>query len=149
MIEKIKELWKKYEEIIVYLIVGGITTVISWAAMFLVSYLAFGNPLHPTATQNLVLSTVNWTAGVAAAYPMNRVFVFKSKEKNIFKECTKFVGSRISTYLLDLVVRQIFGLLGVDVYITTIVSAILVIVGNYILSKLLVFRKKKSGVEES
>ena len=143
MIEKIKELWKKYEEIIVYLIVGGITTVISWAAMFLVSYLAFGNPLHPTATQNLVLSTANWTAGVAAAYPMNRVFVFKSKESNIFKECTKFVGSRISTYLLDLVVRQIFGWLGVNVYVTTVVSAILVIVGNYVLSKLLVFRKKK------
>ena len=148
MIEKIKELWKKYEEIIVYLIVGGITTVISWAAMFLVSYLAFGNPLHPTATQNLVLSTVNWTAGVAAAYPMNRVFVFKSKEKNILKECTKFVGSRISTYLLDLVVRQIFGWLGVNVYVTTVVSAILVIVGNYVLSKLLVFRKKKSDTEE-
>lgn len=143
MIEKIKELWKKYEEIIVYLIVGGITTVISWAAMFLVNYLAFGNPLHPTATQNLVLSTVNWTAGVAAAYPMNRVFVFKSKDPNILKECTKFVGSRISTYVLEIVVRQVFGLLGVDVYITTIVAAILVIIGNYVLSKLLVFRKKK------
>ena len=45
MIEKIKELWKKYEESIVYLIVGGITTVISWTAMFLVSYiLAFVMP---------------------------------------------------------------------------------------------------------
>lgn len=143
MIEKIKELWKKYEEIIVYLIVGGITTVVAWASMFLVSYLAFGNPLHPTATQNLVLSTANWTAGVAAAYPMNRVFVFKSKDPHILKEGSKFVGSRVSTYLLDLVVRQIFGWLGVDVYITTIVSAILVIIANYVLSKLLVFRKKK------
>ncbi len=148
MIDKIKELWKKYEEIIVYLIVGGITTVISWAAMFLVNYLAFGNPLHPTATQNLVLSTVNWTAGVAAAYPMNRVFVFKSKESNIFKECIQFVGSRISTYVLELVVRQVLGLLGVNVYVITIVAAVLVIIGNYILSKLLVFRKKKNDVEE-
>ena len=142
MIEKIKELWKKYEEIIVYLIVGGITTVISWTVMFLVSYLAFGNPLHPTAAQNLVLSTANWTAGVASAYPMNRIWVFKSKEANWVKEATKFVGSRISTYVLDLVVRQIFGRLGVNVYVTTVVSAILVIVGNYVLSKLLVFRKK-------
>ena len=58
------------------------------------------------------------------------------------KEAIKFVGSRISTYVLDLVVRQIFGLLGVNVYVTTVVSAILVIVGNYVLSKLLVFRKK-------
>lgn len=142
MVEKIKELWKKYEEIIVYLIVGGITTVISWTAMFLANYLFFGNPLHPTAAQNLVLSTVNWTAGVASAYPMNRIWVFKSKDPNWVKECTKFVGSRISTYLLDLVVRQVFGLLGVNVYVTTVVSAILVIIGNYVLSKLLVFRKK-------
>lgn len=145
MIEKIKELWKKYEEIIVYLIVGGITTVISWTAMFLVSYLAFGNPLHPTATQNLVLSTVNWSAGVAAAYPMNRIWVFKSKDANIFRECSKFVVSRISTYVLEIVIRQVFGWLGVNVYVTTIVAAILVIIGNYILSKLLVFRKKKES----
>ena len=142
MVEKIKELWKKYEEISVYLIVGGITTVISLTAMFLVNYLAFGNPLHPTAAQNLVLSTSNWTAGVVAAYPMNRIWVFKSKEANWVKEATKFVGSRISTYVLDLVVRQIFGFLGVNVYITAVVSAILVTVGNYVLSKLLVFRKK-------
>lgn len=145
MIEKIKELWKKYEEIIVYLIVGGITTVISWTAMFLVSYLAFGNPLHPTATQNLVLSTVNWSAGVAAAYPMNRIWVFKSKDANIFRECSKFVVSRISTYVLEIVIRQVFGFLGINVYVTTIVAAILVIIGNYILSKLLVFRKKKES----
>lgn len=143
MIEKIKELWKKYEEIIVYLIVGGITTVISWTAMFLVSYLAFGNPLHPTATQNLVLSTVNWSAGVAAAYPMNRIWVFKSKDSNVFRECSKFVVSRISTYVLEIVIRQVFGWLGINVYITTIVAAVLVIIGNYILSKLLVFRKKE------
>lgn len=145
MIEKIKELWKKYEEIIIYLIVGGITTVISWTAMFLVSYLAFGNPLHPTATQNLVLSTVNWSAGVAAAYPMNRIWVFKSKDANIFRECSKFVVSRISTYVLEIVIRQLFGWLGINVYVTTIVAAILVIIGNYILSKLLVFRKKKES----
>lgn len=143
MIEKIKELWKKYEEIIVYLIVGGITTVISWTAMFSVSYLAFGNPLHPTSTQNLVLSTVNWSAGVAAAYPMNRIWVFKSKDANIFRECSKFVMSRISTYVLEIVIRQLFGRLGINVYVTTIVAAILVIIGNYILSKLLVFRKQK------
>ena len=143
MIDKIKELWKKYEEIIVYLIVGGITTVISWAAMFFVNIVVFGNPLYPTAAQNLVLSTVNWTAGVASSYPMNRKFVFKSKDPNVFKECSKFVVSRISTYILDIVVRQLLGWAGVDVFVTTIISAILVIIGNYVLSKLLVFRKKK------
>lgn len=142
MIDKIKELWKKYEEIIVYLIVGGMTTVVSWACMFFVNIVIFGNPLYPTNAQNFVLSVVNWTAGVCFAYPTNRRFVFKSKDPNILVECSKFVVSRISTLILDIVVRQVLGLIGVNVFVTTIISAVLVIIGNYVFSKLLVFKKK-------
>ena len=142
MVEKIKELWKKYEEIIVYLIVGGMTTVFSWFWMFFVNIVIFGNPLYPTKTQNLVLSVVNWTAGVIFAYPTNRKFVFKSKNPNIVQEAGKFVASRVSTLILEIVVRQVFGWLGINVYVTTIVAAVLVIIGNYVFSKLLVFRKK-------
>ena len=142
MVEKIKELWKKYEEIIVYLIVGGMTTVFSWFWMFFVNIVIFGNPLYPTKTQNLVLSVVNWTAGVIFAYPTNRKFVFKSKNPNILQEARKFVASRVSTLILEIVVRQVFGWLGINVYVTTIVAAVLVIIGNYVFSKLLVFRKK-------
>lgn len=142
MIEKIKELCKKYEEIIVYLIVGVMTTIVSWFCMFFVNIVIFGNPLNPTSAQNLVLSVVNWTAGVAFAFPTNRKWVFKSKNPNIFAELIKFIGSRLFTLFLDIVVRQILGLLGVDVYITTIISAVLVIIGNYIFSKIFVFKKK-------
>lgn len=142
MVEKIKELWKKYEEIIVYLIVGGMTTVFSWFWMFFVNIVIFGNPLYPTKAQNLVLSVVNWTAGVIFAYPTNRKFVFKSKNPNIIREAGKFVASRVSTLILEIVIRQVFGWLGINVYVTTIVAAVLVIIGNYVFSKLLVFRKK-------
>lgn len=64
MIEKIKALWIKYEEIIAYLIVGGLTTVVSWAAKFLANFLLFDNTMYPTPFQNVVLSIINWTAGV-------------------------------------------------------------------------------------
>lgn len=141
MTDKIKELWVKYEEIIVYLIVGGCTTVFSWFWMFLVNIAVFGNPLYPTNAQNFILSTVNWTAGVVFAYPTNRRFVFKSKDPNIAAECGKFVVSRISTLILDIAVRQVLGWIGVDVFISTLISAVLVIIGNYIFSKLLVFKK--------
>lgn len=147
MTDKIKELWKKYEEIISYLIVGGLTTVVSWAAMFLVSWLAFDNPLYPTAFQNIVLSVVNWTAGVIFAYFTNRRFVFKSREP-MLREIPKFVLSRVSTLILDLAVRQIFGLLGINVYVTTIVSAVLVVIANYIFSKLFVFNRKAEEKKE-
>lgn len=148
MIDKIKELWKKYEEIISYLIVGGMTTVVAWVAMFLTNWLAFGNPLHPTPLQNVVLSIVNWTAGVIFAYFTNRRFVFKSHE-SMLKEIPKFVMSRIFTLVLELVIRQVFGLLGINVYVTTIVAAVLVIIGNYIFSKLFVFNKKKEVAQDS
>ncbi|MCM1189146.1 MAG: GtrA family protein [Muribaculaceae bacterium] len=141
MTDKIKELWKKYEEIISYLIVGGLTTVVSWMAMFLVSWLVFGNPLYPTFWQNIVLTAVNWTAGVIFAYFTNRRFVFKSHEP-MRQEIPKFVMSRISTFVLDLVMRQVLGLMKVNVYVTTVVVAVLVVIANYIFSKLFVFKKK-------
>lgn len=140
MIENIKSLMKKYEEMISYLIVGGLTTIVSWAAMYLASWLLFGNPLHPTPFQNVVMSTVNWVAGVIFAYFTNRRFVFKSHEP-MLKEIPKFVLSRVSTYILELVIRQLFGALGINTYITTFVAAVLVFIGNYVMSKLLVFRK--------
>ena len=133
---------RKYEEIIVYLIVGVLTTIVSWFCMFFVNIVIFGNPLNPTSAQNLVLSVVNWTAGVAFAFPTNRKFVFKSTNPNILCELIKFIGSRLFTLFLDVALRQVLGFMGVNVYITTFISAVLVIIGNYVFSKLLVFRKK-------
>lgn len=142
MFEKLKELFKKYEEIIVYLIVGVITTIVSWTCLFFVNIVVFGNPMNPTAVQNLILSAVSWVSGVAAAYPMNRKFVFKSQDPNIMQELSKFIVARISTLILELVSRQILGAIGVDVFVTTLICAVLVTIGNYIFSKLMVFRKK-------
>ena len=142
--KKIINLFKKFREIIVYLIVGVMTTIVAWGVMFLVNFIFFGNTAHPTPEQNLILSIVNWSAGIAFAYPTNRVFVFRSKDSHIFTELIKFIASRISTLILDIVVRQILGFMGVDVYVGTLISAVLVVIGNYVFSKLMVFSKKKS-----
>lgn len=142
MIEKIKKLWFKYEEIIAYLIVGGLTTVVSWAAKFLANFLLFDNTLYPTSGQNLVLSIINWTAGVIFAYFTNRRFVFKSHEP-MSKEAPKFVLSRVSTLILDTLVMQLLGMLGINVLVATLISSVLVIIGNYIFSKLFVFKGDK------
>lgn len=143
MIEKIKVLCKKYEEIIAYLIVGGLTTLVSWGAKFLANWLLFDNTMYPTAFENAVLSVINWTAGVIFAYFTNRKFVFKSKDP-MLKEAPKFVLSRVTTLVLDLVVMQVLGAVGVNVYVATIISAVLVIIANYVFSKLFVFQGKKN-----
>ena len=142
MIEKIKALLIKHREIIVYLIVGGITTVISWAAKFIWNFVFYAGTAYPTVVQNFILSVVNWVAGVAFAYPMNRRFVFQSKNPDILKEAGGFVMSRVATLILDIVMMQVLVLLGMNVYIATVIVAVLVIVGNYVFSKFLVFNKK-------
>ncbi len=143
MKDKIIELLKKYREIIVYLIVGVLTTVVAWAAKFIFNFVFYAGTAHPTAVQNFVLSVVNWVAGVAFAYPTNRRWVFESKSPDILSECTKFVMSRVATLVLDIVVMQLLALMGLNVYIATLISSVLVVVGNYVFSKLFVFKKKK------
>ncbi len=148
MIEKIKELWIKYEEIIVYLIVGVLTTIVSFTAKFIANAILYDNTMNPTSTQNLVLSTINWVAGVTFAYFTNRRFVFKSHDP-MLKEAPKFVISRISTWILDIVVMQVLGnLLGINLVIATLISAVLVTIGNYVFSKLFVFNKENPSEAE-
>ena len=119
MVEKIKALWIKYEEIIAYLIVGGLTTVVSWAAKFLANFLLFDNTMYPTPFQNVVLSVINWTAGVIFAYFTNRKFVFKSNAP-MLSEAPKFVLSRVSTLILDMVVMQVLTAIGVNLLVATL-----------------------------
>ena len=142
MIEKIKELCRKYEEIISYLIVGVLTTIVAWAAKFIANALLFGNTMYPTPMENIVLSIINWTAGVIFAYFTNRKFVFKSKEP-MKKEIPAFVLSRVSTLILDAVVMQVLTAVGVNLMVATLISAVLVTIGNYVFSKLFVFKNKE------
>ena len=144
MMGKIKSLCVKYRELIVYVIVGGLTTIVSWAAKFAWNFIFYGGTAYPTELQAVILSTVEWVAGVAFAYPTNRRFVFQSKDPEIFKECIKFVLSRVSTYLLSVGLNVLLTWLGVNVYVTTIVAAVAVVIANYVISKLLVFRKKEA-----
>lgn len=140
---KIHELYVKYEEILVYLVVGVLTTLVALGAKFLFNAIVYQNTAHPTSFQNLILSTVNWVAGVTFAYFANRKYVFRSHGP-MLPEAVKFVASRVSTYILDIVVMQVLGnLLGMSLLIATIISAVLVTIANYVFSKLFVFKKEK------
>lgn len=136
--------YRKYEEIINYLIVGVMTTIVSWAAKFICAF-TFLSHYQEIVWQNMLLAFINWTTGVIFAYFTNRKFVFKSTETNMLKEATKFVGSRIFTLFLDMAVQFIMNnVCGIDIFISTVTSAVLVVIANYIFSKLMVFTKKAS-----
>ena len=137
--EKIKQLYLKYKEIINYLIVGVLTTVVS-LAVYYISVFTFLNPDIPVQLQ--IANVLSWIAGVAFAYFTNRKFVFESTNQNKLQEATRFVSSRITTLLLDMFVMWLgVTILHFNDKIIKLISQILVIVGNYVLSKLFVFKK--------
>ena len=141
MVDKIKELMKKYEEIIVYLIVGVLTTIFSWAACFVAEVLG----LDPTSdVQNFIINSIGWAAGVLFAYPLNRKWVFHSTNPKIMKEFVGFAGSRVSTWGLDIVIMWFtVNLLHMNYWIAKIfISSVIVTILNYVFSKLLIFKKK-------
>ena len=137
--KKILNLYRKYKEIINYLIVGVLTTVVS-LAVYYISVFTFLNPENSVQLQ--IANILSWIAGVVFAYFTNRKFVFESKNTNKIKEATKFVSSRITTLVLDMFVMWLgVTILHFNDKLIKIVSQVLVIIGNYILSKLFVFKK--------
>lgn len=142
MIEKLKALYVKYEEIIVYLIVGVLNTIVSWAAWYLCAFTILDAQI---VWQNAVLSAIQWVVGVVFGYVMNRKYVFKSKNPRIMKEFLEFSGGRVSTWILDTVMMILLvNILSVNEYVSKIIVAVLVMIGNYLISKFLVFKKDKS-----
>ena len=138
---KILSLYKKHKEIINYLIVGGLTTIISMA-LFYGSTWTFLDGNNPIQLQ--IANVLSWTGAVIFSYFANRIFVFESKEKNILKEFLAFVSSRVLTLLLDMGTMFILStLLQINYTISKIVAMVLVTVGNYVISKVFVFKKKE------
>ena len=140
MIGKVKSLYLKHEEIVNYLIVGVLNTIVSWAAWFICAYTILDAQV---VWQNAALSVISWVVGVVFGYFMNRIFVFKSKEPNILKEFLQFSGGRVSTWLLDLVMMVLMvNVLRINEAFSKIFVSVLVMIGNYVISKLFVFKKK-------
>ena len=137
----IKKMYTKYKEIINYLIFGVLTTVISLIVYYGLTVTII-NPDNALMLQ--VANIISWIAGVLFAYFTNRKYVFESKNTNKVKEFISFVGARITTLLLDMAIMGIgVTILHGNDKIMKLISQVLVIVGNYVLSKVFVFRKKE------
>ena len=144
--DKIKELYLKYKEIVNYLIFGVLTTAVSLVTYYICVYTV----LDPEqAVQLQIANVISWILGVAFAYVTNRKFVFESNEKNKIKEASKFVTSRIATLLMDMAIMFIgVTLLKFNDKIIKIVSQVVVIIANYLLSKIIVFNKGENKDEQ-
>lgn len=136
----IKNIYLKYKEIINYFIFGILSTIISLITYYIL-ILTILNTQNPIELQ--IANIISWFFAATFAYVTNKKYVFNSKEKNIAKEITKFYSSRLTTLLIDMFLMFIFvTILKLNDKIMKLIVNIIVIISNYILSKLIVFKKE-------
>ena len=169
--EKLKALYKKYEEIVKYLIFGVLTTLVGWVVYFALLWAQraiFEIPASDTTSGKYIViytvaQVVQWIAAVLFAFFTNRRWVFTKAEKNvkIIPQLLKFSGGRVITFFIDYLVT-LFAAIGIATVIegstavelfgrawnlaeigAKVIAAVIVIICNYIFSKIFVFKNKK------
>ena len=136
--EKLKALYTRYQDVIPYLFFGVCTTLVNMAAYWVAAY-----PLGLGVTASMVIA---WVLAVLFAYVTNRRWVFHSEARTaseIGREIASFFSCRLATGLLDLGCMFLFvDVLRCNDLIIKALDNVLVVVLNYVASKLLIFRKR-------
>lgn len=137
MIKLIVEMYKKYEDVILYLFFGGLTFLISIG-----SYYIFAETFE---MHYMVANVISWIIAVLFAYVTNRIFVFKSNArgmKQIIKELWLFIACRLTTGGIEVVIMFLgVSLMSINDMIVKVIAQIIVILSNYVFSKLIIFKK--------
>ena len=144
MIDRIIKLIREKEEVISYLFWGVVTTVVNWG-----TYAVCAKYLN----LSIVLSNaVAWVVAVAVAYVSNKLWVFKSKSWElplVIRELGMFLSARIATGAMEIVAVPALVKLGLTAQIggvkggvSKVLVSVLVVILNYVFSKLLIFRKR-------
>lgn len=138
-IDTIKGLYFQYKEIINYLVFGGLSTVVNF-----ISYFIFARLL---SIDEVISSGLSWFCAVLFAYITNKLFVFESKtktKKDLIFECVSFFGCRvISGILCDVgTFALMVRVLKINDIIAKLVTQIMVIIVNYVFSKVIIFKEK-------
>lgn len=133
------DMYKKHEEGINYLIFGFLAFVLNYILYFFFESLLHMNYMAATA--------FSWVLTVIFAYWTNRTFVFKSKNQkkgDLMKEFTSFIGARIATELLELLLMYLMvDMADINSYLAKLAGQTIVIITNYILSKIWIFKDKQ------
>ena len=146
---KIKELVKKHWDVVSYLFFGVLTTLVSWITY--AGFMLLFEKCGMNGELNIIISNVlSWIFAVIFAFITNKLWVFNSKSfeaKTLWYEIGTFVSARLVTLLIETGILAgaalIFGSDNTVVnIIMKVITSIIVVVLNYIFSKLIIFRKK-------
>ena len=139
---RLVDIFKKRREIIMYIICGAATTLVSLLIYYVCAEFFFD---VNNAFQLQIINVISWVLSVLFAFITNKILVFKSKDSP-FKEMMRFYLARIGTLLIDMFLMYLFVtvLLQNDMLAKCVVSVVVIIL-NYIFGKVLVFRKENSN----
>ena len=130
-------LYAKYKEVLLYILFGGVSTVVSIGS-FVLCQMVLG--MH-----ELIANVISWVLAVSTAYATNRTWVFgsKAKGKALWTEIVSFFSGRVLTLVMEEGILLVFVTwLGLADAWVKVAAQIAVLVGNYFISKLIVFKKK-------
>ena len=149
--KKIQDIYYKHEEALWYIFFGALTTGVSFLSAGISKYALelFGANTHIVSTASTVFS---WICAVTFAYVTNRIWVFESKArgtKQIMSEAAAFFGGRICTLIVEVVMMELGNsIIGINYWVTKIIANIVVLILNFVISKLFVFKDKKEAEDE-
>ncbi len=130
--------YKKHKSVLLYLFFGGLTTVISIAVFWLFRY--------PLGLNELVANGISWVIAVLFAFFTNRIWVFRAPTKTageFLRQMASFYGGRVVTLLIEEALLAVFiTWLSFPDMPVKITAQIVVILLNYVISKLFVFKKE-------
>lgn len=147
----IKKLFIKYREVIDYLFWGILTTVVSWCSFGLFS-ISFNAVIKNSVSAAIICANIlSWLCATAFAFVTNKLWVFRSKSWNkkiVFTELSKFVSARMATGIFELIAVPLLVKIGLNQTIldvegmfSKILVSIIVVILNYLLSKIFIFKK--------
>lgn len=139
------ELFKKHKSVILYLVFGALTTLVNIASYWLFAY--------PLSLNTLTSTILAWVLSVAFAFFTNKLIVFESRgngTRHFLYELLMFFVARLVTGALDVAIMLVFvDLLHLNDIVIKIVSNVVVIILNYVISKFVIFAKNRHGGEEN
>lgn len=138
-----REFYYRHESVLLYLIVGAMTTAVSLITQYIPLLMGF-----PTE----VNTTVSWICSVTFAFFTNKVWVFKNESKaksDWIKQAAAFYGARLTTYFLELAFMSFtVRTLHQNEYVMKLIAQVFILIINYLFSKLVVFRSKNKKGEK-
>ncbi len=143
-LKKLADLYREHIEGMRYLICGGLSTVVNIVSYIIGAYLIFSQ-ISDSSLKVTVSDTFAFIIALIFAYWVNKTIVFNSKcesIKELIKEMFSFTSCRIFTQIISLVMMNLAIIINMNDVIMKIIANIVVIILNFVLSKLIIFKKK-------